>query len=523
MKHNKIVIFLVLFTLMLLKSNQHIHAQSYTINTILTTKTELVPGTGLTISKINNTVLPFNNQTIIVDGWLSDGTRGFVRYSGTNIQLIVKTVKSQPLNKSVFLDVWSPVINNNGEIVFCGNLSGKNGIYQFNDNGITPILQDGDSISGAAATLEFSDCGLSVNNNMEIVFSAKLSDGRSGIFMLKDETIEAIVVKGDQFPILSGNEILVLADNPVINDIGGITFRGGYLPDDTASTDEIKSSIFLYRDGEIVPVYLPGQEAPGTKGQVFFDFIFRQFSIGNNAEILFWADYQIPDRERRGSGAPTRLGLFLWSNGSIKPLIITWDPVPGFKSIYKNFAGGALSQNSINNAGEMVAVYGALVSKRGVMLFSDDKAVPVVTSQYPPPDVPTKISFMSTAAINNNGDVAFIGNIESSDKGDLIASEGVFLATRENVSFEIVDIQPAKGTIDSKMRIEVTGTGFQPGALVSFSKKGIFVLTTKFKTSTTLIVTVNVTSDAKPGFYDVIVTNPSGESLILDNSFLVVK
>ena len=71
--------------------------------------------------------------------------------------------------------------------------------------------------------------------------------------------------------------------------------------------------------------------------------------------------------------------------------------------------------------------------------------------------------------------------------------------------------------------MNVFGTGFQLGAIVSFSGKGIRVLNTEFKTSTTLKATVLIASIASPGFYDVVVTNPIGETTILENGFRIVR
>lgn len=517
MKLKSIVIYLFFSTLVILQTSHSLYAQSYTIKTIFTTKIELVPGTGLTMTRIFNKNLSMNNKgDIIFSGVLSDGTRGIVFYSAGNIKLIAKSVVAQPLNESVFIFVDAPAINDNSDIVICANLSGKQGIYSYIDNNFIPLTLAGDPISGLEeSTINEFACGgsgnLSLNNNGEIAFFGKLLDGRRGLFVLKEGGVESVVLEDDPFPVFNGAETLVSAGLPRINDKGDVVFRAAYFIDD--SKEIIYEAIYIFQDGEFVPVKLPGQEAPGTQGQVFWHADVSRAALGNNSEVLYWAFYMESGKETESSTINADPGLFLWSNGVTKPLIIEGDPVPGFNKHVFTQNIDLLSQNTVNDIGEIVTSFNSNKNSGGVMLFSNDKVVPIVLGNTPPEG--KALFFFGAENINNNGDVAFYAQgLNGND-------QFIFLAIKEDVPFEIIGIEPSNGAKDSKKRFEIIGTGFQPGATISFNGNGIRVLKTDFNTSTTLIATVKINPHARIGLYDVIVTNPVNEEVVLEKGFRV--
>ena len=353
--------------------------------------------------------------------------------------MLVKSVPAQPLNESVFLSVGTPTINDKGEIVFCGNLSGKLGIYKYQDDEIIPLVLAGDSVPGVESTIEKFNCItsrlLSFNNNGELAFSATLSDERIGLFILRGKILELIALEGDLFPDLIGNEtlLLVAADSPIINDMGEIAFRSTYYTDITQET--FAQGIFLFRDGKIIPIKLAGQKFPDTNGKVFWKFQSPFHTVGNNSEVLYWASYLTPGKEIPGTSIGTKNGLFLWPDGITKPLILTRDQVPGIKDIYKNISNG-LNQNSVNDFGETVSGFGSFLNQTGVMLFSNDRAIPVVLGKNLSLD--TTLTFIRFASINSNGDIVFYGEDDS-------RNQGIFLAKKENIHLGIKSIRPDKG------------------------------------------------------------------------------
>lgn len=516
------VLYTLLGFLLVLIFNISIYSQSYTIKTILTNKTELVPGIGLTTSRISSNNLYVNNKgDIIVTAVLSDGTKGIILYSNGNIKLIVKTVAAQALNEIVFLSVGTPAINDNGEIVFCGNLSGKQGIYKFNDDNFVGLVLSGDSVPGLeGANFDKFNCSgsaiLALNNNSEICFNATLSDGRRGLFLLRGKTVQPIAIEGEPFPVVSGEETMVFPDLPVINDKGEIAFRAAYFTD--MINERIVEGLFLFREGEFIPVKLPGQEAPGTGGMVYWAGQAGPQSLGNNSEVIHWAFLKEAGKAMEPSTAPTVTGLFLWSNGKTKPLLLEGDAVLGTDSVITGVAD-SFGNNVINDSGEMVSVFWFKNNLNGIMLFSNDNVVPVVLGKIKSLD--DQLLLLCASKITNNGNITFIGH----DIGINISKgiDSIFLAIKEDVLFEAIEIEPILGTRNSTLKIKVTGRGFQIGAKVSFSGNAIRILKTEFNTSTTLVVTIHINLNTKPDFYDVIVTNPAGEEAVLKNGFKVVR
>ncbi len=518
---------IILLMSLVLFSAQYIYAQSYNIKTIITNKTELVPSTELTIVKIRVLTLSINNSNdIIFDAFLSDGTKGIILCSNANIKLIAKSVNAQPLNESVFLKVASPAMNDNGEIVICGNLSGKDGIHKLDNNDFIPLALTGDNIHGLKdVTIEKFSCdggsgSLSINNKGEIAFFGRLSDGRRGLFLLIEGIIEAILLENDPFPVVNGSETLVSAALPTINDKGDVTFRAAYFTDVTKEV--ITEAIYLFRNGEFVPVKLPGQEAPGTGGRVFWKGELGLPDLGNNSEVLYWAVYMEPGKEMAISTKDGDIGLFLWSNGVTKPLIIEGNQVPGLNNDVFS-AANFVTRNTINDSGEIVSAFRSETNSGGIMLFSNNKVVPVVLNNSPP--LLGKRFIITSASINNRGNIAFFGKsfLSEADLANSFESSGVFLAVKEDVPFKVTNIKPSTFTIDSALNIKVIGTGFQPGTTVSFREKSIRVLKTNFMTSTSLIATIKITPHTSPGFYDVIVTSPLGETVTLTKGFKVIE
>lgn len=69
--------------------------------------------------------------------------------------------------------------------------------------------------------------------------------------------------------------------------------------------------------------------------------------------------------------------------------------------------------------------------------------------------------------------------------------------------------------------ITISGTGFEPGAQVTFSNPGIVVTETRFDTASQLTATIRVAPGATPGVGDVTVTNPDGTAATGSQIFTV--
>lgn len=276
----------------------HLYSQSYTIKPVISPNDELIAGTGI---KRNIISLSMNNRgDIVFYVILKDNSKSIFLYSNGLTRLLVKTVFAQTLNENEFLFVGIPDINDNGEIVFYGNLSGKSGIYKILDNNISPVIIESDTINGLETTFDniLLPTAPSINKKGEIAFFSQLSDGKEGIFLFSQGITNPVLIEGDQFDILNKTVTLDSVSRPIINDKGEIVFVGGGNFSTEISTKFKDVGVFLYRNGRIIPVKLPGQEAPGTSGKVFSQFIFNDVRLGNNSEVLYYTDYLAPGIEQ---------------------------------------------------------------------------------------------------------------------------------------------------------------------------------------------------------------------------------
>lgn len=512
---NKITSLFTFLFILFIQGINYVQAQSYTIKPIFTSETELVPNTGLTgyLSSPDSFYIANNGDILFITS-LSDGTQGLYLYSNGKLELLVKTVIAQSLNTKEFLAIGDADINDIGEVVFYGNLSGKNGIYKIKilENVVLPLVIAGDRVSGLeGTTIEDLKGILSINNKGEIVVLVTLSDGRRGFFLFKDNRIEPFLLAGDKFPVSNGNESMLLPSLPVINDKSEIVFRGAFYTD--IDKEFAEQGIFFFREGEFIPVKLGGQIVPGTGGKVFAPSQFTSIALNNNSQIVYAANFLNFDEDGtllRGDDD----GVFLWSEGETIPLVLPGENTPGTNEVFDE-QDIILMKDAINDFGDTAAVLYYDTDKASIFLIADKKIIPVLLDEYPPP---IKRFFRSLAAtINNDGNIIFsAGTIAP-------ISLGLYMAIKEDTSFEVLKIEPQKsGKHRSLYLLDVLGTGFQPGAKVSFNEKGIHVLKTKFNTSMNLTITIRITPIAKPGLYDVVVINPVGGEAILSDGFEVV-
>ncbi len=356
---------------------------------------------------------------------------GIILVSNDEVKLMVNTVDNRPTSENEFIQLSSPDINDSGTVVFYAmsapdaTSTFKQKVYKFDEGELTPIVSPGDLVNGLDATIMFvnSSDRLSLNNNGEVAFNATLSDDSKGIFLFTEEGIQPVLLEGDQFPVFNGKETLVFAILPIINDKREIVVLARFVKDggDPNNSNDYSSGVFLVREGEIIHVKLPEEEAPGTNGMVFFREHMSWISLGNNSEVVFRGEYMVPGgdsnnmEDRRGSG------VFLWSEGDTQPLALTEDRIDGVRgSVLGN--PGTLVKNSINDSGEIAASL-AMTHTGGIFLFSNDNIVPAVLAKEIRQKLDTLI-FTSTAAINNKGNIVFFGT-------DILGREGVFQAIKQ--------------------------------------------------------------------------------------------
>ena len=88
-------------------------------------------------------------------------------------------------------------------------------------------------------------------------------------------------------------------------------------------------------------------------------------------------------------------------------------------------------------------------------------------------------------------------------------------------SLSVTNVTPSTGKVGRTLTIAVTGTGFVPGTDVDISGNGITTATT-YLNGTQVNVRVTISSSALTTLRNLIIVNPSGDSLVKANAFAVV-
>ncbi len=354
---------------------------------------------------------------------------GVILYSEGKTKVIIKTGDAPPGDKGKLTTISAVDINDNSTIVFIGTTlpegqtMPQQAIYRVEDGEIVAVVKSGDVVREPRIVV-VTPYSASLNNNNEIAFDAQLSNGLQGLFLLTDDGIQSLVISGDQFSVLDQEGKLVFADLPVINDKSEIVFRARILKRGgrPGHLEDMSSGVFLYSDGDIVPVKLPEGNATGTNDMVFWNEHISWMTLSNNSDVVFRGDFKVPGgddnkfSDRRGSG------MFLWSEGDTKNIVLPFDELSGTGGLVFRYEG-SLSKNSINDHGDIVVPILTTKNELGLFMIIDNEITPILLAQNDRFDRENQILFRDSAGINNRKDIAFIG--------DDIAGRGVFLATIE--------------------------------------------------------------------------------------------
>jgi hypothetical protein len=253
----------------------------------------------------------------------SPGVSGLFQFSQGKIISLIPQGTLDADGNPVF--VTSAAINAVGDVAFIDAFS--QAIKVFSNGAIHRVVGPGDAAPGGASFLFFFD-KIGVNQTDQIVFTAFLSDGNSGIFLVSGQTITKIIAQGD---VLPDGGLFTAAINPSINDAGQVAF-GGFA---SGSADQ---GLFLYSGGVLtVPVPSGTRAADGSVIEVI-----DTTSINNAGLIAFTAT--------AGNGITLGNGTFVFANGQVTTVEIFGQTAPGGGV----FTSGVEEKALINNSGQVL-------------------------------------------------------------------------------------------------------------------------------------------------------------------------
>jgi hypothetical protein len=371
--------------------------------------------------------------------------------------------------------------------------------YLLSNNTLTRVVGPGDLMPDGSM-VSFLE-GANLNSSKQVVFSAVLADGRQGLFLWSAGTFTKVIANGD---ILPDGVSFGFFDGFSINDLGQVVFGGisnsiadsgvfsyfqghlsvviprlALLPDGSLlsfpfapslnnagqitfsafTTHANDVGIFLYANGQITILELPGQTAPD--GGVFRFGVETGSIINDSGQVLF-----IASESQHGSA------LYLFSTNQLSRVIGQGDTIPRQPHFVfpaataiaagdivligdSTFPGGAGAYTAtaahgtatgraslVVHAGEPIGVDGIVdflfgfnmnhagvvaastVSSEanGTLLLNDKSSLQVVADSSPGSAVDPN---GDVAAINNLGEIAFNGfDPASQTSGTFLNSSG---------------------------------------------------------------------------------------------------
>jgi hypothetical protein len=318
----------------------------------------------------------------------------------------------------VFGSFSFPQINSSGQVVFTASLlSGTTGIYLAANGNITKIVKSNDS-SPFGGTFDFFFEPASINDSGQIAFNAFVNGpiSANGIYIY---SAGQLTVKVPAFTTLSDGTQLAFADFPSINGAGEVAFRSQLL-------GQVQFGVFVTSGGNIIAIVSPGQVAPD--GGLFS----AGFSpaLSDTGQVVFVAIEQAVND-----------AVFLFSNSQLTRIAGPGDPInqPARFTFPFSFGG-------INEAGTVL--FEDVTFPGGNSLFTGAPGtdiVPVALANERLPDGGSLRFFFENIAINNQNQVVFnTGGFNGSN--DLILESGGQLQSIAHGAFLNGDPAPDGGT-----------------------------------------------------------------------------
>jgi hypothetical protein len=283
---------------------------------------------------------------------VNGGTYRYSHNTQTVTPVVVPFVTPAPGFGTFQGTVFSPTINNRGDLLFDGIVRTDKGVHipgedyiglgegifkQDKSGNISSVVVPGDAAPGGGI-FDLADQPWT-NDAGEVVFGAHVAGEPAAIpgaphqavqisafnsVYIKDAvsgTITSIAHVGDPAP---GGGVFHAAFSPEINNSGDVVFTA-QLSDDTSI-----GSLFRYSKGVITAIARPGDAMPGGGHLVSVSEIAgSQVRINNRGDIVFTAKL---DTDVDGNGVPDT-GLYQWSAGKLTVLARTGTVLPGVGTV----------------------------------------------------------------------------------------------------------------------------------------------------------------------------------------------
>jgi len=265
---------------------------------------------------------------------LAPGRSGLFLFSGGNVMQLVADGQVAPSGEVLFPN--TPAINAAGDVAFVSST----GLFVFSNGSITRLAARNSPAPGGGVFLTFTSP--SINQAGQVVFTARLSAGRTGIFLASGGAITAIARTATPAP--TGGTFFSFLQAPSLNDAGEVAFAA-------LVNGSGPSGVFLYSNGQInLPIPTFTQVPGGTLANAQF------VSLNNAGQISFVG---------QTFESQPKLGVYLFSGGSISAVML-----PGQTSPEGNIFTQGLN-TAIDDQGRVALLARTDNSNNSVYLFSN--------------------------------------------------------------------------------------------------------------------------------------------------------
>lgn len=333
------------------------------------------------------------------------------------------------------LDFQPSDINDRGTIAFtAGTASGGEAVYQFRDGELVKVARSGDPAPGGgkfSGQGELGRLGLNESDAMSVPFHLDPFPGTAGLngavfrFTAATGALTPVARPGTRSPL--GGKFKGVHFDTGINDAGDVVFTGlapgtdintGVAP----GTYGIAAAVFEQHNGVLRAVVKPGDRAPG--GGVFD--MARDPRINNAGDVTF--------------------GGHVFGEECISPRAFTC-----FENVYVKHPNGTIESiahqgQAAPGGGTFRFAYGALINDAGDIAFLGDLSAPGATFESggvylrragaltavarPGQAMPggghlTLVESNQGLGLNEDGDVSFVADLDTGDKGAYLYSGGV--------------------------------------------------------------------------------------------------
>jgi len=271
---------------------------------------------------------------------------------------------------ALFSNFFTAALNSKGQVAYLGALqTGAGGVTFGNDRGIwrdnTLVARESFQASGTPTGALFSSFYDPVlNNNGQVAYWGDLKTGAGGVTSSNNEGIwrdnTLIVREGSQASGTPSGSLFSIFSPPTLNSNGQVAFRGTLQADAGGVTSSNNEGI--WRDNTLI--VREGSQASGTPSGSLFSR-FSTPALNSNGQVAYWGILQAD-----AGGVTSDNDFGLWVNGSNNDtlkVVREGDTLDG-----KTVSSISFTNDNFNDFSQLAYRVGFTNGDRAVVLFTPD-------------------------------------------------------------------------------------------------------------------------------------------------------